>query len=239
MLRAAAVAVVSVGLTLPAPPASAAPQRTWNFLTTGNGHGFQVYDTNKNKIVSFLEHPYRYLRPKPDPKSDGVGRRNLAFDFYFGVRGGGGSAWLNGAQPGEVSYVDESNIIRAPFTAAGVSVETYYFAPFGYEGNAMVALAKAPGATSAFALFNFHLGNTFSSETDPDASGESLRFIQDQQALVETGPGGGAMVYVALSGLDFADCSGVYAKVQGGQDLMTQAVAQMGRIPVRSIFDAR
>src|SRR5256885_374142 len=82
---------------LVATSAHAAPQRTWNYLTTGNGHGFQIYDTNANKIVGFLEHPYRYLRPRQDPKSDGVGRRNLAFDFYFGVRGAGGSTWLNGA----------------------------------------------------------------------------------------------------------------------------------------------
>ena len=43
----------------------AAQQRTWNFLTTGNGYGFQVFDTNANKITQFLEHPYRYLRPSP------------------------------------------------------------------------------------------------------------------------------------------------------------------------------
>src|SRR5262245_40081881 len=91
-------------------PGSAREQRTWNYLTTGNGHGFQIYDTNKNKIVAFLDHPYRYLAPKPDPKSDGYGRRNLAFDVYFGLKGG----WLSTpTQAGEVAYVDESNIIRA------------------------------------------------------------------------------------------------------------------------------
>src|SRR5437879_4786556 len=105
--------------------AHAAPQRTWNYLTTGNGHGFQIYDTNTNKIVAFLEHPYRYLRPRADPKSDGVGRRNLAFDFYFGVRGAGGSIWLNAAAPGDPRYLDNNNIIHAPFTAAGIAVDTY------------------------------------------------------------------------------------------------------------------
>ena len=53
------------------------PVRTWNYLTTGNGHGFQFFDTNKNKITHFLEAPYRYLKPRADPRSDGVGRRTV------------------------------------------------------------------------------------------------------------------------------------------------------------------
>ena len=77
------------------PVAAEKPQRTWPYLTTGNGHGFQFYDTARNKITHFLEHPYRYLAPRPgDPKSDGLGRRQLAYDFYFGIRGGGGDECL-------------------------------------------------------------------------------------------------------------------------------------------------
>ena len=37
--------------------------------------------------------------------------------------------------------------------------------------------------------------------------------------MVEVGPGGGAMVYVALSGLDHADCNGVFGKGETGGDL--------------------
>ena len=40
--------------------ASAAPafaqQRTWNFLTTGNGYGFQVFDTNANNTAWYVGH---------------------------------------------------------------------------------------------------------------------------------------------------------------------------------------
>ena len=215
MRRRLALFLLGSLLALPTLARADKPQRTWNYLTTGNGHGFQFFDTNQNKITHFLEHPYRYLRPRTDPRSDGYGRRNLAYDFYFGVRGGAGSGWLNEGTAGEASYVEESNVIKVPITQAGVSAETYYFAPFGYEGNALVALMKAPGATDGFALFNFHLGD--GSPDSPSANGESLRASGD--ALVETGPGGGAMIYVPLTALSHADCVGVFNKVKGGQAL--------------------
>lgn len=193
------------------------PARTWNHLPTGNGHGFAVYDTARNKITHFLEHPYRFLRPSAgDPRADGVGRRNLAYDFYFGVRGGGGSAWLNEATAGEPEYVEQTNVIHVPISAAGISADAYYFSPFGYEGNALIAVLKAPGASDAFALFNFHMGG--GSRDMPDANGESLR-MGSGQVVVETGPGGGAMVYVPLSPITHADCSGVFNKVKAGQNL--------------------
>ena len=71
----------------------------------------------------------------------------------------GGSGWLQQATPaGDPGYVDETNIIRVPMSLGGVSAESYFFAPFGFEGNAMVALLKAPGAGTGFALFTFHMG---------------------------------------------------------------------------------
>ena len=39
------------------------------------------------------------------------------------------------------------------------------------------------------------------------------------KAVVETGPGGGAMIYVPLSGADHADCAGVFDKGNAAQDL--------------------
>lgn len=195
------------------------PQRTWNHLTTGNGHGFQVYDSSRNKLTHFLEHPYRYLRPSSaTPGPDGIGRRNLAYDFYFGVRGPGGSGWLNDGSAREPEYLEQTNIIHVPINIAGVGADTYYFAPFGYEGNALIALMKAPGATDGFALFNFHMGG--GSPDTPDANGESLRMgTASGPIVVETGPGGGATVYVPLSGLAHADCVDVYNKVKSGAAL--------------------
>ena len=197
--------------------AAAAAPRTWGYLTTGNGHGFQVYDISQKKVTTFLEHPYRYLRPNADPKAEGVSRRNLAFDFYFGVRGAGTSGWLNGGAASEPEYVDDTNIIHVPQTLGAVQADTYYFAPFGYEGNAMVALVKTQSATDVFTLFNFHMGG--GTPDSPDATGEAIHAVAAQKAVVETGPGGGAMVYVALSGLDHTDCQGAFGKVQGTGDL--------------------
>lgn len=198
----------------------AKPSRTWNYLTTGNGHGFQVYDSSRNKLTHFLEHPYRYLRPSPgDPRGDGVGRRQLAYDVYFGLRGPGGGGWLNEAAASEPGYVEETNVIRAPLSLAGVAAEVYHFAPFGFEGNASIALLKAPGATDGFVLLNFHMGD---GNPDPAANGESLRAVMSGgqlQAVIETGPGGGAMVYVPLSPISHADCDGIYNKVKNGQPL--------------------
>ena len=198
-------------------------QRSWQSLTTGNGHGFQVFDTSANKIVTFLDHPYRYVGPPSgDPKSDGPSRRNLAYDFFFGVRGGGAAGWLNApSSAGDPEYLEDSNIIRVPATLGGVNAESFFFAPFGYEGNAVVALLKAPGATDGFALFNFHMGGGLADS--PDSNGEATRAVPGVDAVVETGPGGGAMVYVALSTLDHEDCAGVFGKVRAGQDLASSA----------------
>lgn len=197
-----------------------AQQRTWNFLTTGNGFGFQIFDTNAQKITQFLEHPYRYLRPSPtDPHAEGVIRRNLVYDFYFGVRGGGTAGWLNApTSAGDPGYVDESHIIRAPATLGSINAESYFFAPFDYSGNAMVALLKAPAATDGFVILNFHMGSASNPDT-PGSNGESIRYVAAQKAIVESGPGGGYMVYVPLSGVDHADCVNVYSKVMGGMDL--------------------
>ena len=195
-----------------------AVQRTLKYVTTGNGFGFQVYDVDQKKIVEFLEHPYRYLSGTPgNPKGEGIGRRNLAYDIYFGIRGNGGAGWLSQGANGLPEYLDQTNIIRVPINAFGADTESYFFAPFGYQGNAMIALLHAPTATDGYAMLNFHLG---AGQPNPGSEGESIQPVSgNANAVYETGPGGGAMVYVGLSGLDGADCANAYAKVQGGQDL--------------------
>ena len=70
--------------------------------------------TRARDAMPAKSNPYRYLGPRPDPKSDGYGRRNLAYDIYFGVKGGGSSGWLNAAQNGAATYVQESNLISVP-----------------------------------------------------------------------------------------------------------------------------
>jgi GH15 family glucan-1,4-alpha-glucosidase len=206
-------ALAALSASLPDGAHADTVQRSWNYLTTGNGHGFQVYDANQNKIVTFLDHPYRYLGPRPDPKADGYSRRNLAYDFYFGVRGAGSSGWLSApSSAGSPEYLNQSNVIHAPTTLGAIQADSYFFAPFGYEGNAVIAVLKAPGATDGYVLFNFHMG-TATTPDSPGADGEAVH--ASSGAVVETGPGGGAMVYVPLSSVDHQDCSGVFNKVSG------------------------
>ena len=65
-----------------------AEERSFQQLTTGKGHGFQVFDRESRRITTFLEHPYRYVAPGSPARTWGVGRRNLAHDAYFGISRG-------------------------------------------------------------------------------------------------------------------------------------------------------
>ena len=66
-------------------PASAQFSRTHFHMTTGNGHGFQVFDRIEGKLTDFLEAPYRFMAPVDAARNGGVGRRDLAHDVYFGL----------------------------------------------------------------------------------------------------------------------------------------------------------
>src|SRR5262245_58745238 len=116
---------------------AAAPVPSLNTLTTGNGHGFAVFDINQKKINQFLERPYRYVRPGATQMDVGVERRNLIYDLYFGVRAGATATWMKDTPQTQVGYVAESNIMRAVGVVNGVTVESYFFAPYGYAGNAV------------------------------------------------------------------------------------------------------
>jgi GH15 family glucan-1,4-alpha-glucosidase len=238
LARVTALGLAAAAFLGAARDAQAAEQRTWNYLPTGNGHGFQVYSAEKHRITHFLEHPYRYLRgrtvPAPPPESEGVGRRNLAFDVFFGLKSGGGAGWLSEPQASEApEYVDQSNIIRAPTTVGGTKAESFFFAPFGFERNVMVGLLHAPGASDGYALFNFHMGGG-GSETEPDAAGESVRAAAGvPKAVVERGPNGrGAMIYVPIGGADHVGCSDVFNKGKGGQDLADDCTSSGNDIAV-------
>jgi hypothetical protein len=69
------------------------PVPSFKYLVTGNGFGFQVFDVNANAVKQYLERPYRYIKANPsNPDGEGIVRRNLAFDTYFGVKVGGTAA---------------------------------------------------------------------------------------------------------------------------------------------------
>src|SRR5262249_16673503 len=161
------------------------PVPSFRYLVTGNGHGFQVFDVSANAIKQYLERPYRYLKANPsNPDGEGVVRRNLAFDTYFGMKVGSAGTWFGGRAPArggraprEIGYVEQSNMIRSAVTANGVLAESFFVAPFGYEGNALVMLVKVTNmsgsaqSVTAFSIHNFKMGSA-SNPDAPDANGE-------------------------------------------------------------------
>jgi GH15 family glucan-1,4-alpha-glucosidase len=201
-----------LALVVLATPAHAIePVASFRYLVTGNGHGFQVFDTSANAIKHYLERPYRYIRASAsNPDGEGIVRRNLAFDTYFGVKVGGTSAWLGGRAPSEVGYVAETNMIRSAVAIGGVTTETFFVSPFGYEGNAMVMLLKVTNTSgaaqpvTAYSIHNFKLGSAPNPD-EPGANGEVIAW--DGTVATETGPGGGTMIYAPIGGADVSSCA--------------------------------
>ena len=218
--------MVAAGLLAVAarPAVAADPTPSFRYLVTGNGFGFQVFDIAAGAIKQYLERPYRFLRANPtNPDADGLVRRNLAFDTYFGVKAGGTAAWIGGHAPSEVGYVDQSNVIRSVVGVGSVSTESFYFSPFGYDGNAMVMVLRvtntgsSPVPVSAYAIHNFKLGSAPNPD-EPGSSGETI--ASDATATTETGPGGGTMIYEPIGGADVASCAAdAYATVAAGAGL--------------------
>ncbi len=202
---------VILGLGLSAPPAEAIePVASFRYLVTGNGFGFQVYDASANAIKHYLERPYRYIRANPqNPDGEGLVRRNLAFDTYFGIKGTS-AGWLGGRAPSAIGYVAETNMIRSVVDAFGVTTETFYVSPFGYDGNAMVMLLKVTNngggsiPVTAYSNHNFKLGSAPNPD-EPGANGETISF--DGTVTTETGPGGGTVVYAPIGGVDVSSCA--------------------------------
>ena len=195
--------------------------RTWFYLTTGNGHGFQVFDRNQGRITQFLEHPYRYVAPPDDRRDGGIGRRDLAPDIYFGVRAGNETRWLGNLE--NVEYENETNVIRGTASTGGLALTVRYVSPFGYEGNAMVMLIEAENTTgqaietSLFAKANMKLGRG-GNRTDPGNEAESISWNGSRG--IETGPGGGHVIYAPIGSVDAVGCGAdadVYRQIEAGR----------------------
>jgi hypothetical protein len=202
--------VIACLLALPA--AGAAQERSFHTLVTGNGHGFALFERERARIETFLEHPYRHVAPGNAAREWGIGRRNLAHDLYFGVRIGERRAWLERDEgQREVSYEAESHVIHGSSREGGLLVDTYYFAPFGFAGNGLVALIRVrnegPSAATASVFWkpNLKLGAGEPRET-PGDTGETITFDRARAEAVETGPGGGHALYVPIGGFDHASC---------------------------------
>ena len=156
-----------------------------------------------------------------DPHAEGVVRRNLAFDFYFGVRGGGTSGWLNApTTAGDPGYVDEiAHHPRAGDARRRSPPSRTSSRRSTIPGNAMVALLE--GARRHRRLRALQLPHGHGGDARLARRRRRERALRRRVARRSSRPARAAasMVYVPLSGVDHADCSGVYAKVMGGQDL--------------------
>jgi hypothetical protein len=208
-----AALVFGFALALPTPAQAIEPVASFRYLVTGNGFGFQVFDVSANAVKHYLERPYRYLRANPqNPDGEGIVRRNLVFDTYFGVKAGSTAAWLGGRAATEVGYVAETNMIRSVAPVGGVQTESFFVAPFGYEGNALVMILKvtntggSPVPVTAYSIHNFKLGSAPNPD-EPGANGETISFDAASGTASETGPGGGAMVYAPIAGADVSSCA--------------------------------
>ena len=96
-------------------------QRSFYKMTTGNGHGFQVFDRQAGSITSFLEHPYLFIAPFDNARDGGLERRNLTYKTYFGLTVNGQTQWLENLQ--NVQYEAQTHIIKATTTVNGADVE--------------------------------------------------------------------------------------------------------------------
>ena len=225
-MRTSSLAVVLSGALLAAHASAApAPVPSFSSLPSGNGFGFSVFDASAHKVTTFLERPYKYLRAGADPHGEGVYRRDLAYDIYFGARVGGTTAsWLPAATQTSAGYVDQSGIVRTTASIGAVKVDSFFYEPYGLSQNALVMIARATNTGSAattvdlFALPNFRLGP---GGDDPSPSGETI--TTDGTRTLETGSlgdSGGAMIYMPLAPVAKADCTGDgYAAVIAGGEL--------------------
>ncbi|MEC9072961.1 MAG: hypothetical protein VX938_11295, partial [Myxococcota bacterium] len=200
--------------------------RSHHELPTGNGHGFQIFDRQENRITTFLEAPYRYVAPSTAARdTEGVGRRDLAHDLYFGLRVGSDATWIHNQT--DIEYEEQTHVIHGRSSELGLTVDTHYFSPFGYEGNAMVMLLKLTNnggsdvQASAFAKANMKLGQ---GRTEPGDNGETIQWNASATPPhgVETGAGGGHVLYVPIGGTSHVGCgadSTLYNQVAGGADI--------------------
>ena len=205
------------------------PVPSFRYLVTGNGFGFQVFDVGANAVKQYLERPYRYIRANAaNPDGEGIVRRNLAFDTYFGAKVGGQAMWFGGRAPSEVGYVEETNVIRSVVTMGSVTTESYYFSPYGYSGNAMVMLLKVTNTgagqpVTAYSIHNFKLGSAPNPD-EPGSNGEAITFDMASASATESGPGGGVMVYAPIGGVDVSSCADTaHSSVAAGSGLTMQA----------------
>ncbi len=169
----------TLALTGLAAPASAGvpPHASYSTLSFSNGHGASTYEVGKARIASLRDHLYA----KRNASETTV---NLCYDTYFGARDGGKNVWLGEAKVGSAAYVPGTGIVKVVQSHGSLSVEQYFFSPFGLAAPALVMIAKVQASATLsdaalFSIHNFHLGGgaagTAGEQIDYDAAKATFR----------------------------------------------------------------
>jgi GH15 family glucan-1,4-alpha-glucosidase len=169
---------IVLALLLAAPVSRAAsPHPSYSTLSFSNGHGAATYDVAKARIVSLRDHLYAR-------KNATETTVNLCYDTYFGARDGGKNVWLGETQVGSAGYLPGSGIAKVVQSHGALTIEQYFFSPFGLEAPALVMIAKVQASATLtdaalFSIHNFHLGGgpsgTSGEQIDYDAAKTSYR----------------------------------------------------------------
>lgn len=150
-------------------PVTYRPHRSQAELPSANGLFAATYDAGKtaHKVATLRDHIYA-RKSATEPSKD------FCQEMMFGYRRAGLSQWLSDVAEQEIGYLPGTGIIRTLQRVAGVSYESFYFAPMagGVTESALVALVHARNEgqdvadCAIFADLDFHLGG------DADAAGE-------------------------------------------------------------------
>ncbi len=233
-------AAIVAGLVLAAPGKASAAATTQDWLITGNGHGFQIYEkydpaaaTTLAKLVAFYDYPYRYIKSKGNTSVPGVPHRNLLASgkaeqpvvgdgVYFKVDG----VSTAGVEPA-MSYLEQTHIVQVDQSAASQAVQSYFFAPFDFPHNATIALLHAEGARSAELSLDFKIGV----DVAGDPTGENVTYDSTSKAWIEAGSLG-AIIYLPLNTAAELECNG------GGYAADAACEANSAQVSIRATLES-
>jgi len=187
-------------LALIATALSAEPHFSYPKLVTANGYGIAVFNgANDGGAVLdvFSDHLYQQYSAESAPT------RDLLWDTYFGLRAEGTSGWLTEAS--DYGMVAGTNVLEIDRSRGSLVITEYAFASMQDDHPALVHLVRIENPTGedldveAFALMNFHVGDT---------SNENEVIQVEGEGLVEWGSGSGlTMHYSPLVTPTRSDCS--------------------------------
>lgn len=130
------VAALATLLVAPVSSAAAAgPVASPIALTTGNGHGFGVWQGTR--LVAFFDQPFRY-------PSEGVETDNMvgADGVAFGVRSVGEERGLIEQPVRSAGYVDDSHVIAVTQRHGSLRTTTYVVAPWSADRGELALLLE-------------------------------------------------------------------------------------------------